>query len=474
MPPLRLVPTKQIDTVVLPARDAQVLAEVDVLVVGGGPAGLGAAIGAAGAGADVLLAERYGFVGGCPTAALVMPLMSYHTQRPSPRQEGSTTLFPTDHGLGEPVIAGVLKNLVDRLVERGGAIPPSLETGYVVPFDPEVLKSVALELLDESGVRYLLHSLASSNIGASTLEGVVFATKSGPAVIRAKATVDCTSDADVAAFAGAGYTIGREQDGLADPMTLMFRVSGFNRERFLSYVGTHPDQWLGVHGLWDLVHEATIHGDLDLKREDILFFGTPHDSEVIVNSTRITGVDGTNVCDLSFAEREGRRQMDQIVAFLRRYVPGFQDAYVVQSGATVGVRGTRRIVGDYVLTADDILEARRFDDVIARSAYPIDIHNPDGRGTIMRRLPLDEAYDIPLRCLLPIGVDRLVVAGRCISGTYEAHSSFRAAATCMATGQAAGVCAGIAAKRAISPHHVSAAEVQSELVRQGADLRGMR
>jgi hypothetical protein len=137
------------------------------------------------------------------------------------------------------------------------------------------------------------------------------------------------------------------------------------------------------------------------------------------------------------------------------------------------VRGTRRIVGDYVLTANDVLEARKFDDVIARGAYPIDIHNPDGPGTIMRRLPPCEAYDIPLRCLIPKGVDHLTVGGKCISGTYEAHSSFRAAPICVATGQAAGVCAALAARTGISPHAVPTVSVQHELSRQGADIRGV-
>ena len=474
MPPLKHHFTDTMDTVELPVRDARVIADVDVLVVGGGPAGLGAAIGAADAGANVLLAERYGFLGGSATAALVMPLMSYHTQRPSARQAGATTLFPTDHGLGEPVIAGVLQSFVERLIERGGAIAPSPATGYVVPFDPEILKSVALELLDAAGVRYLLHSVASGVTGGSSVTGVVFETKSGAVVVKARAVVDCTGDADIAAFAGARYAIGREQDGVTGPMTLMFRMAGFHRPSFFAYVRDHPGQWYGVHGLWDLVHEATLRGDLALPREDILFFGTPHEDEVVVNSTRITQALGTDVCDLTYAEREGRRQMDEIAAFLTRYVPGFRAAYVVQAGTTVGVRGTRRVLGDYVLTADDVLQARKFDDVIARGAYPIDIHNPDGPGTIMRRLPPGEAYDIPLRCLLPDGVDHLTVAGKCISGTYEAHSSYRAAPICVATGHAAGVCAAMAALRRTNTHAVAFSEVQDELLRQGANLRSIR
>ena len=473
MPPVRLSERERSKSISLPARDASVVSDIDVLVVGGGPAGMGASIGAAEAGARALLVERHGFLGGSLTAALVMPLMSYHTQIPSQQVPGAEALFPTDHGPGEPVVAGVLARLVQRLVARGGAIPPTESTGYVVPFDPEVFKTVALELLDESGVSYLLHAFASGTLGGPAVDGVVFETKSGPLVVRAKCTVDCTGDADIAAFAGSRYVVGSDENGALEPMTLMFRMVGFNRTLFLAYVRAHPDQWYGVHGLWDLIREATLRGDLNLKREDILLFGTPHEGEVVVNSTRITGALGIDVCDLTNAEREGRRQMDEVAKFLQQYVPGFRDAYVVQSGTAVGVRGTRRIIGDYVLTADDVLEARKFDDVVARGAYPIDIHRPDGPGTIMRRLPPGEAYDIPLRCLLPPGVDHLVVAGKCISGTYEAHSSFRAAPICMATGQAAGVCAALSALTGATPHHVPARTVQTELVRQGADLRGL-
>jgi FAD dependent oxidoreductase len=456
--------------VALPPRRALLAAETDVLVVGGGPAGIGAAIGAAEAGARAILAERYGFLGGNATAALVMPLMSFHTQRAEFEREGALRLFPTDHGPGEPVVAGVLARLLARLVQTGGAIAPSRDTGYTVPFDPELFKLTALQLLEDAGVSFLFHAFASGVLADGAMRGVIFETKSGPIVIRARIVVDGTGDGDIAAAAGTPYEIGRDEDGLVQPMTLMFRMVEFDQEGFAGYVREHPDQWRGVHGLWDLIRQASEAGELDLPREDMLFFGTPHEREVSVNSTRVTQVRGTDVFDWTRAEAESRRQLRQIAAFLRRHVPGFEQAYVAQSGVHAGVRETRRISGDYRLTAEDVLSARSFEDVVARGSYPIDIHNPKGSGTVLKRVPEGEAYDIPLRCLLPQGVDDLLVAGRCISGTHEAHSSYRVMPIVMATGQAAGVCAALAAKGGLTPRTVPIGDVQAELIRQGANL----
>jgi len=313
----------------LPPRQATLAGETEVLVVGGGPAGFGAAMGAAQAGARVVLAEKYGFFGGHATAALLTILMSYYNEIEPPPKPAEITLLPPDHGGGEPIAAGVLARFVERLVEAGGALAPSAATGYTVPFDPEVFKLVMLDMLDEAGVEYLLHSFASGVVGSPRVEGVVFEGKSGPLVITARAVVDCTGD------------------------------------------------------------------------------------------------------------------------------------------------GTRRILGGYTLTAEYVLEARKFDDVVARCCYPMDIHNPAGTGTVLKRLPPGEAFDIPLRALLPRDVENLIVAGRCISGSHEALSSYRVMPTSMATGHAAGVCAALAARSRTSPARVETREVQRELLRQGANLRGI-
>ncbi|MHB9155238.1 MAG: FAD-dependent oxidoreductase [Endomicrobiales bacterium] len=471
MPPLER--PRERKTFDLPPRAAISAAQADVLVVGGGPAGLGAAVGAAQAGAKVILAERYGFPGGNATVGLVTMFTTFYTRARRKVRPGEFTLFPTDHGPGEPVIAGVLETLIDRMVRAGGALPPILQTGHTVPFDPEVFKMAAMDLLDEAGVKFLFHAQASGIIGKDRVEGVVFETKSGPVTITARVIVDCTGDGDVAFWAGAPFQVGRDEDGLTQPMTLYFRVLGFEKQPFSDYVRDHPDQWDGVFGLWDLIEKATKAKELKLPREDILMFATPNEHEISVNSTRVVKVFGTDVWDLTNAEWQSRRQMRQIAAFLKKYVPGFERSFVVQTAVSVCVRETRRILGDYVLTGKDILAARKFDDVIARGTYPLDIHNPKGKGTVLKRLPAKESYDIPLRCLIPKETSNLLVAGRCISGNHGALASFRVMPISMATGQAAGACAALAALKMKAPRDVPAREVQKALKKQNANLRGI-
>jgi hypothetical protein len=253
-------------------------------------------------------------------------------------------------------------------------------------------------------------------------------------------------------------------------MTLYFRMTGFERPAFMEYIHNHPEQWYGVFGLWDLIEKATAEGKLNLPREDLLMFASPHSHEVCVNSTRVTEASSVNIFDLTRAECESRKQAHEVSEFLRMYVPGFSNAYLAQTGVQIGIREGRRIIGDYILTGQDILEARKFYDVIARSAYPLDIHNPKGKGTRIERLPDGESYDIPLRCLLPKGCTHLLVGGRCISGTHEAHSSYRVMPVAMATGQAAGVCAALAAKNKCETRSVDYRDVQTELRKQNASL----
>jgi hypothetical protein len=430
-------------------------------------------LGAARAGAKVVLVERYGYLGGAATVALVNPLMSAHTQEAKFRKPGYPNFYPSDHGIGTRVIAGVLVEVIERLLKANGAIQPSVETGYVVPFDPEIFKMVVMDLLDDAGVEVLLHSFAFSYVKGTEFSTVFFHTKSGPVAIQARCVIDCTGDGDIAAFAGAPFELGRDHDGLAQPMTLYFRMVGFQQEGFAKYIAAHPEQWYGVFGLWNLIDKATADGKLKLPREDLLMFSTPHPEEISVNSTRVIGKLATDVFDLSSAEWESRHQAYEVSRFLKLYVPGFENSYMVQTGVQIGIREGRRIKGEYMLTGQDVIEARKFPDVIARCAYSLDIHNPKGKGTRIERLPPGESYDIPLRCLIPLNTERLLTGGRCISGTHEAHSSYRIMPAAIATGQAAGVCAALASKNGCDVRLVNVGEVQAELQKQDSDL-GMK
>jgi hypothetical protein len=467
------VARRPVSETTLPPRTAKVLPEVDVLVVGGGPSGLGAALGAAEAGAKVLLAERYGFLGGSATAGLVVTMASYYTSSDIPLQKtNDVTLFPTDHGSGKPIIGGVWAKLVELLVSANGAFAPSVYTGFMVPFDPEVLKLVALEMLNAEGVELLFHSFASGvTMNGNELTGVIFETKSGPIVAKAKVIIDCTGDGDIAAFAGAPYEVGRGKDRMVQPMTLMFLMEGLVLERFKAYASAHPDQWHGVQGLSALMQLAAKRGELKVPRENVLLFANVRPNRVLVNSTRVLDTLGTDVWDLTRAELEGRRQVAELTRFFRKYVPGFEAAYVAQTGIITCVRESRRIMGEYLLTGKDVLDARKFEDVIALGSYPIDLHSPTGKGTILQKIKPGFAYSIPVRCLIPQKVENLLVAGRCISGTHIANASYRTMPICCATGHAAGVCAATALKTGKKPRAVDYKLVQEELQRQGAILK---
>lgn len=460
-----MVGDDSISTVLEPARETPVAATTDVLVVGGGPAGVAAAVAASRTGAKVLLAERYGFLGGMATAALVGPLMSYHTAGTSDAESDGTTTQP------EQVIAGLVDELVLRMVAIGGAVPPSPAWEYMVLVDAEAFKTVTRQLVIESGVRLLLHSQAVGVVrDQNRVKGVIFETKSGRLAVLADVVVDATGDGDVSAWAGALFEVGRDEDGLCQPMSLVFKLGDVDLGRFQEYVQSHPGEFRLAQGLRTLVEEAARRGDLEMIREDLLLFPTPAAGEVVVNSTRVTRASGIDVWDLTAAEIEGHRQAEMLVRFFRKYVPGFERARLLQTAPQVGVRETRRVIGEYVLTADDVLGGARFDDVIARACYPLDVHDPEGPGTVVRRLPPGQSYDIPYRCLVPRQVEGLLVAGRCISGTHEAQSSYRVIPTCIATGQAAGVAAACASAQRESVREVDLDRVQRELLRQGANL----
>ncbi len=461
----------------------------DVLVVGGGNAGCAAALAAARSGARTKLVERYGFLGGTATAAMVGPWMTFHSGP-------------------ERIVGGIAQEIVERLVAMGGS-PGHIHdasdyVATITPFDPEVHKALLFEMMRESGVELLLHAYVLDALDdrgrpfaepgtrngtshASTpprVGGARFATVAGRRDLRARVTIDATADAYVAYSAGVATQQGDER-GRVQPASLMFRLSHVDLAKTAAYVREHADQMrttippdardaaslTAVAGLKLLWEAARARGDVDVPRELVSFFISPYADEVSVNMTRVVDIDPLDPDDLTRAEIEARAQTMQLLAFFRRDVPGFAHCRLAATATQIGVRESRRIVGAYTLTRDDVLHARTFDDAVARSAYPIDIHNPSGSGTTTFRLPPGASYEIPYRCMVPERVEALLVAGRCISTTHEALASTRLTPTVMTLGQAAGTAAAMCASRGIEPRDIDTDDVRAALTRDGVDLR---
>jgi hypothetical protein len=443
--------------------------EYDVLVVGGGNAGCAAAIAAARHGASTMLVERYGFLGGTATAAMVGPWMTFHSGQ-------------------QRIVGGIAQEIVDRLVKMGGS-PGHVHdsSDYVptiTPFDPEIHKALLFEMMQEAGVNLLLHAyfLRAVTDGES-VAGAVFATVAGEREYRARTTIDATADAYVAASAGVETQQG-DARGRVQPATLIFRLSHVDLSKTAAYVRMHPEQMrtslkthertapalTAVAGLYELWQDAQTKGDVTVPREVVSFFITPYPDEVTVNMTRVVDIDPLDPDDLTRAEVAARGQAMQLLEFFKSRVPGFENARIAATATQIGIRESRRIVGEYTLTRDDVLQAKHFDDAVARSAYPIDIHNPSGTGTQTQRLRPGESYEIPYRCLVPARVDRLLVAGRCISTTHEALASTRLTPTVMTLGQAAGTAAVLATQENVRVRDVNIPKLHSALKTDGVIL----
>ena len=440
----------------------------DVLVIGGGNAGCAAALAAARCGARTLLVERYGFLGGTATASMVGPWMTFHSGT-------------------ERIVGGIAQEIVDRLVARGGSPghvrDASDYVATITPFDPEQHKALLFEMMGEAGVDLLLHAyFLDALLGVhGSVVGARVATVGGQRELSATVTIDASADAYVAASAGVELQQGDER-GRVQPASLMFRLSHVDLAKTAAYARERPEQvrtsltpqersagaMTAVAGLYELWEKARLRGEVHVPRELVSFFVTPYPDEVTVNMTRVVDIDPLDPDDLTRAEVEARSQVDELVAFFRRYVPGFADARLAATAAQIGIRESRRIVGEYTLTRDDVLSAKTFEDAVARSAYPIDIHNPSGSGTTTHRLAPGSAYEIPYRCLVPRTVDDLLVAGRCISTTHEALASTRLTPTVMTLGQAAGTAAALAVEEHVVPRCIDTGALRARLRRDGS------
>jgi hypothetical protein len=452
----------------------------DVIVVGGGLSGVIAATAAVRNGADTLLIEKDGCLGGTMTTCLVGPMMTFHSAT-------------------EQVVEGLAQEVIDRLIALGASPGHILDTtGYVAtvtPFDADALKLCCQQMVTDAGAQVLFHAVVvGAEMEGHSIAGVVAQSRGEQIALQAHVVVDATGDADVSWKAGVACEFGRPEDGLVQPVSLMFKVSGWDKEAFTDYVVRHPEALrlsaqgvdaykreplVAVAGFEQELQRAIASGELgQLKREHVLFFNTHRPDEVTVNMSRVMGVNPLDPWSLTQAELEARQQVSDIMAFLRRYIPGFAYARIAGVGARVGVRESRRIVGEVVLRGEDILSGRAWPDVIARSAYPIDIHapsaddlDPGDAGFQDDFLSHGVTYEIPYRCLVPQRVDQLLVAGRCISTTVEAQGATRVSPTCMAFGQTAGTAAALAVKTGVKPRDLDIEALQQTLVSQGANLK---
>lgn len=412
-----------------PARKVKIEYEVDVLVAGAGPAGVSAAVCAAREGARTMLIEQTGDVGGIATAGL----MSHWTGG-------------TEGGFYEEVIRR----------SQGKTI------------NPEILKTVLLEMLDEAGVILQLYTFACEPVVEdNVLKGIITESKSGREAIMAGVVIDATGDGDIAARAGVPHVKGRETDGSMQPATIMFKVAGVDMERAV-FARSFEETFDIPAG--DLQTLGKTH--LPSPAGHVLLYRTTLPGIVTCNMTNSIGIDGTDVRDLTRASYECRSQMNMIVDFLNKYVPGYENCYMISSASLIGVRETRHFKGEAVITEQDILEARVFEDwAVTKASFNFDVHNMTGNGLdatgCQHKFGQTKGYTIPYGCFVPIKVDQLFLAGRNISGTHMAHSNYRVMPICANMGQSVGVAAAMCVRDKVKPRSLQVKKLQERLLELG-------
>ncbi len=415
-----------------------------LIVVGGGFAGTAAAISAARHGVDVLLIERYNCLGGAACNGLVMPFMGYYTY--------NAALGELQYLCGD-----IFREIVREMNLMHGDDP----NRYIWELDEEILKLVLNRMCLRAGVHLLFDtSVTKVKVENGRIPSIEAMSRGTTMAFTADYWIDATGDAELSVMAGCACRVGRESDGLCQPMTLNFRMSGVDKAQFEK----------NRSKINPLYREFQEKGLIRNPREDVLIFANFNDGVLHFNTTRVVKRNPTDPFDVTEAELEAREQVFEMLSFLKNHIEGFENARVLSTALQIGIRESRKIEGDYTLTVEDLKALARFEDGIAVANYDIDIHSPTGGGTDHYYFGHGEWYEIPYRCLIPRGLNNLLVAGRCISSTHEAQASFRIMPFCAELGQAAGLAVAVAAEAKTDTRGVDIARVRALLRAEGYPL----